>query len=113
MRMTAAYQKAARTKVRRGLKFLNKTHPRWWTAIDLNILNMESSRLCILGQCFSDFFKALEGIADRDMSRDHVWAARHGFDVEITGNGAPNGAYEYLTLLWADIIIKLQVKAGF
>lgn len=110
MRLTADLKRKMAVNVARGVRWLDKEHPAWYNNVDLRSLDMEAGGHCILGQCFGEFWAALDKFKKPG---DNKWAARHGFNVPGADvDRVPNGAYEYLGLLWAPPVATRQVKAA-
>lgn len=105
--------KAINLRVARGTRYLDRHCPGWANNIDLATLDMESGAQCVLGQCFGDFFRALQThtpikVQGMDTESQNEWAIRHGF----YGDGKP-GAYERLGLSWAPVIAYRQMQERF
>ncbi len=116
-KMTRQIQLEMDAAVARGVKYLDKQHPGWFSKINLATLDLEAGTVCILGQCFGSFWTALEtnlvNSKGERVNRDNPWAIRHGFNAPGSHVGsAVNGAYEYLTYTWAAPIAVRQVKAA-
>lgn len=52
-------------RVQAGAELLDKALPDWWNGketptIDLEILEMDSSKVCVLGQCFDGYEKGCD-----------------------------------------------------
>lgn len=47
-------------RAHRGAILLDRRQPDWWKKIDLRILNLRLSKLCILGQVYGDFFVGVD-----------------------------------------------------
>jgi hypothetical protein len=97
--------------VMKGVRWLDKHKPGWAEHIDLHTLRMENSRQCVLGQCYGDFWNALERVTGKSRRTETVedWAVARGFMVD--GNGVADGRYERLALEWAPHIAARQMQA--
>lgn len=81
------------TAVAEGVKLLDDSRPGWWKEINLNVLDMYSTRYCVLGQLYHGSFctgRIELGIGEGE-------GDLYGFDT-YTGN------WETLDYLWRDII---------
>lgn len=67
--------------VRDGVAVLDKAVPNWFTRIDTETLDLDSSQACILGQLFGDYSEGMTYMMDRHGLKvfDDDWALRHGF----------------------------------
>ncbi len=120
--MTKQIQAEMDKAVQRGVRYLDKNHSEWFKRINLNTLNLQACGVCILGQCFGDFWSALrDNLLDAkgaQVERDNDWAIRYGFNAprSVDRRGrldgeTVNGSYEYLTYTWASYVAIRQVKA--
>ncbi len=115
--MTKKIQAEMDKAVLRGVRYLDKNHPEWFRKIDLTVLNLQGAKVCILGQCFGDFWEALRdnlvNTKGAQVERDNDWAIRYGFNApgSNTSNGSTNGTHEYLTYTWAAYVALRQVRA--
>ena len=81
-----------------GAALLDKALPNWWdgnekATIDLDILDMNLGRMCILGQCFGDYTTGCDEVEVVAFSQD---SREHGFTALMT----LDDAYGELTALW-------------
>jgi hypothetical protein len=101
--------------VARGVRYLDKHEPQWFTHVSLDTLDLQATGLCILGQCFGNFWTALKATALKTPGgkvRDNHWAIRNGFNAPYADSEreVPNGAYEYLTFAWVPHIAVRQQR---
>lgn len=99
----------------KGARWLDKHHPGWFEKIDLRLLRLQNTRMCILGQCFGEFWAALTQITGEDEGgeRGSKWARVYGFNAaRTTRDTLVKGSYERLGLAWAPLVAIRQVKAA-
>ena len=96
-----------------GAKWLDTIHPGWAMKIDLKTLQLRNENLCVLGQCFGNFWAALDEYAPKQMNHflNSSWVVKHGFNLD-DATSMNNGAYERLGLAWAPLIAVRQVNGG-
>lgn len=82
--------------VRRGARYLDKKVPNWFRKVKVSMLRMQYGDVCILGQCFGDYFAALKKLHPRRTDlygdKNDVWGARHGF-YALNGHDVRSGQY--------------------
>lgn len=96
----------------RGAKYLDETLSGWAAKIDLRTLRMASPNVCILGQCFGNFFEQLRKLHNGEAFSDtaKTWAVHHGFNAQMTSKGqAVGGSYERLAFAWAPLVAVRQI----
>lgn len=105
----SAEQRAAE----RGARWLDRNRPGWADSIDIRSLDLEYHTQCVLGQCFGDYYDALNEFRPGDIDRDEQWARSHGFNCQQTADGQNDkpGSYERLGLAWAPLVAVRQMKA--
>lgn len=57
---TTGLTRLQRQRIDNGVELLNHRHPTWATGIYLDVLDVESDELCVLGQLFGDFYRGME-----------------------------------------------------
>lgn len=74
-----------------GITVLDEKHPTWRDHVDVDIFDITSCYLCVLGQVYGDYFEGLRQLApdNRRMS----WAAANGFT-------AYSNEWDLLTEAW-------------
>ena len=105
-------QKVLAQRVKRGAALLDKKMPKWFTSIDLTMLDMESPNACILGQSGSyngdtywEVGEKLKVIIRHDWvggETNQSKAITHGFNIENSGGQKSiSKSYSMLAELWA------------
>lgn len=88
-----------RAKIRRGIKLLDRTIPKWRQLVDIDKLDLSNIKCCPGGQVFGNFDNCLEVL---NLYEDE--ADDHGFmilDLEL-GDKRYNSEYAKLTQLWKE-----------
>ena len=119
MRYTAEMAHAA---ARKGAAWLDKRCPNWINEIDLEILNLRSPDVCVLGQTaecllpgkepdYSDRLNYSDVVAAYAPRRQQAWATALGFNIPIDVRSTTDYiysdvgiAYEMLTIAWRELI---------
>ena len=84
-----------RTRVRNGIKWLNKNYPGWRNRINTSGLDMGNCKFCIMGQVNGDFCN------DARISENDALATRLGFNIPVTGGWEKNSRYmDRLSRAW-------------
>ena len=60
----------AARRVRRGAELLDRVHPGWREKIQIDTLDISSTRHCILGQLYGSYSEGLNAVG-------RVWTGRH------------------------------------
>ena len=107
-----AKKSAEQEAAERGARWLDKHEPKWAEGINLSLLDLEDETQCVLGQCYGDYYDALNELRPQDEELDQSWARAHGFNCQLTAAGNDKGgSYERLALAWAPLIAYRQMKA--
>lgn len=89
-------------RVQNGVNFLNLINSGWYTKINLDSLNQQLTKYCVLGQLYGSF-----GIAKEKFKFDQEWYSYHGFTVSnLLDEEYHYIEYEKLTEEW-----KSQIKS--
>ncbi len=101
-------------KVERGIKWLDKVKPGWHKKINLEVLNLNNSSVCVCGQVFGDFWKS---IYENEHASWRKGEAIKGDKAAMTlkqsisrGFYTKNDDYTLLTSIWFMKISKLKEK---
>lgn len=107
----SALMKQAERAARKGAKYLDAKKPGWAGKIALTKLDMGNGSACILGQCYTAFYKGLRelGENEEDNYDPCSFAVRHGFQVSMALQ--EKGHYERLAAAWAPLIFQRQFRA--
>lgn len=65
-------------RVARGVALLDSVEPGWFHRVDVDALNVASSKYCVLGQLFRDY-----SLGAKALGLDQDGAAEHGFQVTM------------------------------
>lgn len=90
---------ALEKRVKKGVLFLDRREPKWFTRIDLNRLNLGDGAICIIGQLFTDYVYGQE-----ELKKNDTWMIAHGFYLP---NSDVNH-YDLLTRAWWPEVYKKQ-----
>ena len=97
-------------RVAKGVAWLDRHKRGWAHSIDLKTLALESSRYCVLGQVFGDFWTALEQCQPKMTGRQQrSWVVGHGF-ADVKDSLSPNRYYYRLGLAWRPYIARRQKR---
>ena len=97
--MTAIQHRIVLSRVRRGVRFLDKLIPRWRCLIKLDDLNLAFCNTCILGQMFGDYDDGVVGLTGVNKKL----AVQYGLIAPKTfrwGSTAQGEYYRELTQAW-------------
>jgi hypothetical protein len=59
-------QRQATTRVKRGVELLDRVNPEWFKKINLKKFQLDDTSLCVLGQVYKNFHKAVSDLAKVD-----------------------------------------------
>jgi hypothetical protein len=76
-------------RVNRGIALIDQKYPHWWRVLDLETLDLRSTKNCVLGQVAGDYLDGLVTMFGGD--GDYVqyqMAVNHGFDTNTWSDAA-------------------------
>lgn len=105
--------KELRARIEKGVKLLDKKvgRKKWLKKIDLSILDLADSDICICGQIFSSFWNAVSTDGELGFTQEQ---SMNDEDITYGFNlfASENNLFDTLTNLWYVKIVDLKIKAN-
>lgn len=88
-------------RVAEGVKMLDALQPGWYKEIDLEILDLEGTDTCVLGQLYGGW---VEGTEYLGIDGDRYLQSHYGFELTEEEYSGPRWLFEALTDEWRKVI---------
>ena len=99
------------SRINEGIAWLDLNNPSWLKKINVELLNLQGTSTCILGQAYKDFWES-ESNAAVSGGLSVAGSNRLAFSLigEVDDDG--DSKYDILTMLWYEKLVRLRKQRG-
>ena len=90
-------------RIARGVKLLDEQNPGWRRKLDLEELNLGSTKACILGQVYGDYMDGCQALFGKEYYVGDL-AREHGFEFYYDPETEKEIDYGMLDKAWREVL---------